>query len=202
MGTNRPTIAVVDDEAEIITLYERWLDTEYTVVTATNGEMALELLDDEVDVVLLDRRMPGLSGDDVLDEIRARGLDCRVAMITAIEPDVDIIELGFDDYVVKPLSRDKLLETVEELLSIQRYDDTLQEYFSLASRIATLQSRIATDTLEDHPEYRSLRDRFREVRQAARSQLDESIDSGDFENQFRRLSKDWDTSHAQEAFYD
>lgn len=76
--------------------------------TASSGEKALELLDCAVDVVLLDRNMPGLSGDEVLREISRRGYECRVAMVTAVTPQSDIFDVEIEDYLVKPIHRDEL----------------------------------------------------------------------------------------------
>ncbi len=85
----------------------------YDVRRAYEGHEALELLDGEVNIVLLDRRMPGLSGDEVLSELRRRELHSRVVMVTAVKPDFDIIDMGFDDYLVKPVSKDDLFTTVQ-----------------------------------------------------------------------------------------
>ena len=82
-----PLVLVVEDEPDLADLYATWLKIDYSVRTAYGGEEAVEQLDDEIDVVLLDRRMPGLSGDEVLTKIRERGIDCYVSMVTAVEPD-------------------------------------------------------------------------------------------------------------------
>ena len=108
----RPTVLVVDDDRALADTCEYWLREEYDVRVAYGGRQALEQVDDDVDVVLLDRRMPDISGDDVLDEIDARGLDCRVAMMTAVAPDTDIVEMPFDEYLVKPVDEESVTETV------------------------------------------------------------------------------------------
>ena len=78
----------------------------HDVRTAYGGEEALEKADEDVDLVFLDRQMPDMSGDDVLERVRERGLDCRVVMVTAVDPDFDIVEMPFDDYLTKPVMRD------------------------------------------------------------------------------------------------
>jgi CheY-like chemotaxis protein len=98
-------ILVVDDEQPIADLFARWLEDEYDVRVAYSGGEALASLDDSLDVVLLDRDMPDMSGDGVLDTIRSRGIDCRVGMVTAVEPDFDVLTLGYDAYVVKPVTK-------------------------------------------------------------------------------------------------
>ena len=119
MSEQLPLVLVVEDEPDLADLYAAWLGDEYRVRTAYGGREALDELDeaDEVDAILLDRRMPGLSGDEVLTAVRDRGIDCRVAMVTAVEPDFDILEMGFDDYLVKPVSKDDLLGVVETMRS-------------------------------------------------------------------------------------
>jgi len=158
-----PRILVVEDEPDLAELYAIYLSDSYDVETATDGTTALEIVDDDVDVVLLDRRMPDLTGDEVLDEIRARGIDAQVAMITAVEPDTDIVEMPFDDYLVKPVTQDDLHSLVEVLLRRANYDERSQEFFRLASKKAALES--APDvSVEDETEYQELTRRMEEIR--------------------------------------
>ena len=58
------TVLIVDDEQNLTTLYAAWLEPDYDVVTATSGSEAVTELDSDVDVALLDRRMPETSGDE------------------------------------------------------------------------------------------------------------------------------------------
>jgi DNA-binding response OmpR family regulator len=134
-----PVVLVVDDEQPVLEFYASCLEDDYRVRTAADGESALVELDPVVDVVLLDRRMPGLSGDDVLEHITDWHADCRVAMVTAVDPDASVVELPFDDYLTKPVSRDELLDTVERLLLLTEYERLLGEYTAVANKCATLQ---------------------------------------------------------------
>jgi len=90
----RAHVLIVEDRPEIARLYESWLSDDYTVTVAHDGDEAVETFDDSIDVVILDRRLPGRPGDEVLAAIREES-DCTVAMATAVEPDFDILELGF-----------------------------------------------------------------------------------------------------------
>jgi DNA-binding response OmpR family regulator len=150
-----PVVLVVDDERDLADLFADWLSTAYSVKTAYGGPAALRRLDESVDVVLLDRRMPELSGDEVLGEIRDRGLDCRVAMVTAVDPDVDVVEMGFDDYVTKPVSGEELHEVVDTLLARKRHDETVQEYYRLVSTRAALEAEGGVEVTDDE-RYESL----------------------------------------------
>lgn len=134
-----PTVLIVEDEQPLADLYARWLSELYAVETAYDGEKALELLTDEIDVVLLDRRMPGLSGDEVLDHVRTEGLDIRVAIVSGVDPDFDVIGMGFDEYLVKPVERQQLHDTVEQLLIRATYTSSAQELAQLIATKAALE---------------------------------------------------------------
>ncbi|MGM0606209.1 MAG: HalX domain-containing protein [Halobacteriota archaeon] len=185
MTEKAPLVLIVEDEPDLADLYAAWLSSDYRVKTAYGGREALDAIDDDLSVVLLDRRMPGLSGDEVLVALRERGIDCRVAMVTAVEPDFDIISMGFDDYLVKPVTKDALKETVSELIFRDSYDEGVQELFSLASKKALLEAEKSRSVLESNEEYLELNDRLSELR----AELDESIDQltahDDYVNMFR-----------------
>jgi DNA-binding response OmpR family regulator len=156
MSDDTPLVLVVEDERDLSDLYRTWLTESYRVRTAHNGREALDELDDDVDVVLLDRRMPDLSGDEVLDRIREQGYDCRVAMVTAVEPDTDIVDMAFDDYLVKPVSKTELVRMVENLRIRDAYDDGVKRLFSLASKKALLESEKDRTELDSNADYRQL----------------------------------------------
>lgn len=163
--SNEPTILIVDDEHAITDLHARWLEDSYAVRKAYNGTEALETIDDDVDIVLLDRRMPDRSGQEVLDEIRNRDLDCRVAMVTAIEPDFDILELGFDAYMCKPISDpNQLRKIVFSLETRSTYDSQVQELLALSSKKAALDERKESTKLSENEEYGVLEDRLASLR--------------------------------------
>ena len=108
--TNDNRILVVDDEPDIVELYRSYLSDQYDIRTAEGGEDGLDELDETVDVVLLDRRMPGLSRDEVVARIRERRVDTTIIVraelearfrevfrlaskITTLEDKLDIAEL-------------------------------------------------------------------------------------------------------------
>ena len=194
MSEQPPLVLVVEDEPDLADLYAAWLGDEYRVRTAYGGHEALDELDeadDEVDAILLDRRMPGLSGDEVLTAVRDRGIDCRVAMVTAVEPDFDILEMGFDDYLVKPVTSDTLRETVEGLLRRSEYDTEVQELFSLTSKKAMLESEKSASDLADNKEYQRLTERIEELRDRADESRDAvATDDEDYEKLFQEFDTD------------
>ena len=154
--TETLTALVVDDDRDIADLYATWLAMDYETRTAYSGEEALQRVGDEVDIVFLDRRMPDRTGDEVLERIRERGLDCRVVMVTAVDPDFDIVSMEFDDYLTKPVLREDLTAIIEQLREREEYSQTIQELFSLTSKKAALEAEKTPSELEDNEEYQEL----------------------------------------------
>jgi DNA-binding response OmpR family regulator len=130
--------------------------------------------------------MPGVSGDDVLEQIREMELECRVAMVTAVDPDFDIIEMPFDDYVIKPVSRSDLFETIERLLTCARYESQLQKYYSLTTKYATLLANKSNTELETSEEFAELKERREQVRGSLEETI-EDFDNQDFAAVFREI---------------
>jgi DNA-binding response OmpR family regulator len=186
MSDSRPTVLVIDDEPDLADLYAAWLTSDYEVRTAYGGEEALGVIDDDVSVALIDRLMPDLSGDEVLERIREQGYDCRVAMVTAVEPDFDIIDMGFDDYLVKPVRREELQSAVESLLTRTTYDTQLREYFALVSKRAALEAQKSDRELAESEAYAELTEEI----EGLRADLDETtsnLSADDFEVALRQL---------------
>ncbi|WP_136686572.1 response regulator [Halorhabdus amylolytica] len=183
-----PVVLIVEDEPDVAETYNLWLQDEYEVRMAGNGSEALDLLDDDVDVVLLDRMMPGLSGDEVLERIRKSDSDCRVAMVTAVEPDFDILEMGFDSYLTKPIRSQELHETVSNLLERSTYDDLLQQYYSLVEKQATLEATKNSAELAESDEYERLTERVEELKGELSGTLGGVENDEDFIATLRELS--------------
>jgi DNA-binding response OmpR family regulator len=183
MTSSPPRILVVEDETELAELFAEWLSEEYDVEVATSGEEALKLVDEDTDIVLLDRLIPGISGDEVLETIRERGCSCRVAMVTAVEPDFDVLDMGFDDYVVKPLFRKDIQRLVEGLLERDAYDRHLSEFFAAASKLAALESHKKGDELANNEEYQRLKEKLDQTRERVEA-LESEMSEGNFEAVF------------------
>ncbi len=185
---NPPVVLVVDDEKDLADLFTAWLSADYTVKTAYNGQDALDSLADSIDVVLLDRRMPDLSGDAVLAELRERGLNCRVAMVTAVDPDFDIVEMGFDAYLTKPVTNEDLHDVVETLLARKRHDTAVQRYFQLVTKRAALEAQYGANA-ESDPKYEALQAEI-DCLEREMDALASEFDDDDFEVQLRRIEQD------------
>ena len=116
-----PHLLLVEDEASLaLTLSDRLRAEGYDVEVCGTGESALELLEKRpVDLVILDLMLPGIDGLEVCRELRHRGLQLPVLMLTAKSEVVDKVvglKLGADDYLTKPFEMIELLARLEALL--------------------------------------------------------------------------------------
>jgi len=118
-------VLVVEDDAEHRAVYDRVLSEFFAVSTAASGARAVETMTDDTDVVVLDRPLPEVSVATVVDELTNRYDDCCVGLVTRSEPHFDVTRwLGVDDYLVKPVTTERLRDTVDALLGLAEYDAT------------------------------------------------------------------------------
>lgn len=172
-------VLVVEDEKDLAEMYAAHLE-EYETVVAYGGEEAIELLDETFDLVLLDRRMPVVSGNEVLAEIEEQNIDCRIAMVTAVNPDFDIIDLRIDDYLVKPVTRAELIETIQRLLGLDEYNDRIQELTSKKLKRNVLEVEKTQAELQDSSEFERLEAEIAELESTVDA-LAEELDVEDAE---------------------
>jgi len=185
-STADATVLVVDDESEVADVYALRLRNQYETETAYGGADALDRIDDSVDVVLLDRRMPDIGGDEVLAEIRERDISTRVIMITAVDPDFDIIDMPFDDYLCKPVEKEDLVAAIDQQLAARRYDDRLAEYLEVTSKLALLKGEKTAQTLEGNEGVESLERRA----DTLQSEMDDALsDFDDIDTAFRDITR-------------
>lgn len=180
---------MVDDDQAYVDAYATWLEDDYNVMIAHGGNEALTQLDNDLDVVLLDRRMPDLNGDLVLKEIRNRNIDCRVALVTAVEPKLNIIELEFDEYLLKPVSQQELEQLIEQLLIRNRFSESVQRGFQLTSTKSTLESTYSAEELEQNDKYEGLIDELSEVENDIGHSINELIESDQVVAAYQDLEK-------------
>jgi len=131
-------VLVVDDyEANVRGLGKLLEQADYTVLTATNGRDALEIVErDRPDIVLLDVLMPGISGLEVCAKLK-RGADTRLTPVVLISGEHERVkrlaglEAGADDFLNKPVDPEELQTRVRSLMRIKRLTDDLESAESL-----------------------------------------------------------------------
>ncbi len=130
MTEEQVRVLVVDDEEAVRDLLQRILEgAGYQVTTATNGQEALYKVSlGEAEVVLMDIKMPGMSGMEVLIKLTAESPDTCVIMVTSVvgmDTAIEAMKMGAYDYITKPFDRDDVLQKV--LRAIERRERQLKE---------------------------------------------------------------------------
>jgi DNA-binding response OmpR family regulator len=131
-------ILIIEDELPMRTALVETLKAEgYRVLAADDGERGLETACSEpFDLILLDVMMPRLDGFAVCRELRKRGRDCPVLMLTAkgaVDDRVHGLDCGADDYLVKPFSLRELLARVRALLRRREQDSAVPEILMIGA---------------------------------------------------------------------
>jgi sigma-B regulation protein RsbU (phosphoserine phosphatase) len=155
MNAEPVTVLVVDDTTPIRNLLRRILEEDYAVHTAPDGETALSAFArNRPEIVILDVNMPGLSGLEVVSELRRRGEDeAVVIMLTASDDQAlkaEALNLGANDFLTKPFHKGELLARVgaaaRQVLLMRELRAAHERTALELSRIAALQRRMLPET--------------------------------------------------------
>ncbi len=121
---DRRILVVEDEESLVVTLRDRLTSEGYAVDVAMNGDVALETATRTMyDLILLDVALPGRSGFDVCRDLRGRGVQTPIMILTARGQIIDRVlglKLGADGYLTKPFDASELLARIEALLRRSR----------------------------------------------------------------------------------
>lgn len=156
----RNKILVVDDEPINVKFITAVLENDYDVISAYSGKETLEKISlEKPDIVLLDIMMPEMSGYDVCEKIKQMSSTrfMPVVMVTALSGLTDkikAIEVGADDYLIKPINRVELLARVQSLLKAKSFHDELiksKEKIEEQSDFKTLMANILPILFQNLP---------------------------------------------------
>src|SRR5499425_3836332 len=159
----RPVVLVVDDDPGVRESFRLILEDYYDVIDVPDGASALDAIRaSAVDLVLLDIRLPGMDGIEVLERIKAVDEGIEVILVTAVKTvktAVAAMKLGAFDYVTKPFEEEELLATIRRALQKR----------SLEREVVYLRTELARragldDIVGQHPEMQKL---FRTIGQVA-----------------------------------
>lgn len=131
--SNVAKIVIVEDSTPQAQLYTQYLGKDkLQTLLAANGAEARALIEKHApQLVLLDLNLPDENGQSILQWIRASGFTCSVVVITghsSVDVAVNVIQLGADDFIEKPVSADRLRTTVSNLLDKQRLQSLVESY--------------------------------------------------------------------------
>lgn len=167
MPNDRSTkVLIVEDETDLLDSYAALLETRYTVETATNGPDALAAIDAETDLVILDRRLPEHSGEEVLSGIREQDFDPRVLFCSAVVPGPEIVPMEPDGYLHKPVSVDDLFDAIEKQLELMDAPAEVREYHTLEQLREAIESEGIETGIRNDPRYQRLLERIEAAERA------------------------------------
>jgi DNA-binding response OmpR family regulator len=133
-------VVIVEDELDLANAYKANLKGRCSVSIAKTKREAIKQIGENTDIVLLDRNLPKASGEEILIELRDDPeFNAQVAMLTAVRPDEDIVDIPVDDYKTKQISRTELHKLVDSLLLREAFEDISKKFFRLNSKRAALQ---------------------------------------------------------------
>lgn len=149
MPEHKGTILIVDDEAGPRESLRMILKPIYNIFTASNGKEALEIIQREnIDIVTLDLNMPGISGIEVLKEIKKIKSDIEVIIVTGygtLKNAQEVIRYGAGDFISKPFNVADIVAIVSKSFERRNYNLKIN---SLIQQIKGLKSMTANQTLE------------------------------------------------------
>ncbi|RKD21449.1 DNA-binding response regulator, OmpR family, contains REC and winged-helix (wHTH) domain [Caminicella sporogenes DSM 14501] len=127
MNKEKETILVVDDEQQIVSVVKAYLEKDgYTVYSAFDGKEALNIFENkDIDLIVLDLMLPDISGEEICKKIRIKS-KVPILMLTAkVEEDDRVmgLNIGADDYMIKPFSPKELVARINAILRRTRQDE-------------------------------------------------------------------------------
>lgn len=133
-------ILVVEDNEDVAIAYANCLKEEgFNVNVVHTGEGCLDIVDENTDLILLDRRLKHWTGGELLDELGVNGYDNPVVLVTGLKPDIEILQRSFDAYVEKPVTKEFLTEIIHTIEERKEYNETIREWVQIQSKISLLE---------------------------------------------------------------
>lgn len=167
-----PHVLLVEDDEGLADLYSIWLEGFCTVTAVNDCASAYEKFGESFDVVLLDRHLPDGKGDELLREIRSLSCDWPVAMVTAEEPDMNILSMEFDEYLCKPVSKEELQNVVTRLVAQTNYEEVITRFNRLTTKKKLMEEHYSHASLAERNEYSILLKQLDECRDKLRNKTE------------------------------
>jgi DNA-binding response OmpR family regulator len=147
-------LIIEDDKALLETLTSSLTSENYKILSATDGEKGFQLAcQEKIDLIILDLVLPSLSGMDICKELRAKGFMTPIIMLTGEKKEeIDRVlglELGADDYLLKPFGTKELLARIRAVLRRSKPEAPKVEEYSFGNVYLNFKKQIATKGKKD-----------------------------------------------------
>lgn len=144
-GSGHQTVLLVEDDTQYVKLYKSLVATEpYNFIVASSGEEAIRIGQQiNIDLILLDLMLPGMSGYEVCEYFRnnmaTRNIQIiAITSLSDLESRIKCIDKGIDDYLVKPVNRKEIKSRISVLLRKKAYLDQLQAHHKQVLNLAII----------------------------------------------------------------
>lgn len=107
-------VLFVDDEEGILDLYRIMCENKYNVETLSQGTRAVEEFDNSIDIAFFDRRMPDMSGYEVIKKIQNEGYETPMIIISGSDEDESPTDADYKEYLKKPIDQDEIFNAIDE----------------------------------------------------------------------------------------
>lgn len=183
-------ILVIEDEASLAQLYSHHLGEKHDVEVETTGKQGIASVTPDTDLIFLDRKLGDITGDEVIEEVRRSETDCQIIMVTAVDPEFDIIEMDIEGYINKPVDKQDLLDAAKQAFLLEEYEELVEEFYKLRQKRATLSANFSSTTLQqaDDERYTWLMDRLETVEKRI-SEIAEQFPNEDMSDAFMSVHK-------------
>jgi DNA-binding response OmpR family regulator len=131
---DQSSVLILEDERMVANILGDYFSDLYDVQSVPTGTEALEAYTADTDLIIIDRKLEGMSGDTVAARIRAKHEQQLLLCVSGVEPDNDIYELDYDDYIHKPVEEAEMRTRMELLLNRAALDSTARTYLTLRSK--------------------------------------------------------------------
>ena len=189
------TILVVEDEEDILELIEYHLQkVGYDVIGFKDTSKVRDLLDEEnIDLILMDRNLPGLEGSLFIKEIREEGYNIPVIYVSAKDSCDDIIEgfdRGGDDYITKPFNFDELIARVKAVIKRTKKQSDIFKFRDIVYDVTTHKVMVENDEVSlSKLEKKLLLELLKNSNKVlSRNELLDSVWGGDNEKQLKTVN--------------
>lgn len=143
-GSDQDTVLIVEDEPSLAELFSHRLEDDYDTTIANHAGDAIAHIDAETDYVFLDRKLPGMSGDKVLEYIVENSFDANVIIVSAISPDQNVIHDVYDEYLVKSVDEGELRDAINRVDMKNRLIELLGKFVRKAETWEAVSSQLNT----------------------------------------------------------
>ncbi|MFB6361250.1 MAG: hypothetical protein ABEH59_08000 [Halobacteriales archaeon] len=175
--SEEPVVLIAVADSDLAFSYADWLDDRYEAIVVETAAEAIEALQADPDFVLLDRRLPDRSGDEVLGELRGAEIGARVSMLTAREVELD--HLDVEAVTPYPETREGFEAVLESLQEDPGLEGAVRSYQRLAERRSELAEQAIDRGLENHSQYQALTKKLQAQRDRIVTRLDRLAATGE-----------------------